>query len=248
MTTVKLLPRVFSVAVFWLLSVDVGAQGIDAEIGTILRFYNQAEVECYLRVGEGEPYIAFNGDCRLYRDDVLVVIHPGQGVPIEWPDEGGDANMERHAVDWSVPPVPDVPQCGSFGWADGSGQLWVILGHATDSSQNYYFPESRDCKSYRPVTIASCPVVLLTCNGSTVLHSITAYINEPYPITNVLLEKSYSGQSWLPGYDGPYSCPSTSDWRSYFWRIIVTTEFFGSDDCDGYIQINPWNACDDPEW
>lgn len=134
------------------LSARGAAQSVDAEIDTDVDIYtNQVEAECYIRVGDDEPYIAFNGDCRLYKDNVVVAIDPHQGHPIPYP-RSEDWSDYFNAIDWYVPPVSGSVYCGSFGWAEGGpgGPLWVILGHATNSSENFYMPESKTCKSHSP--------------------------------------------------------------------------------------------------
>ena len=106
--------------------------------------------------------------------------------------------------------------------------------------------------AYRPLgppSPKSCTAVVMFCNGSTVVHAFTPYINEPYQITNVRLETRYSpSQSWLPGYDGPFTCPTKGASRSYWYRMLIDTAF-GTATCgEHYVSINPFDPCDEEEW
>ncbi len=105
--------------------------------------------------------------------------------------------------------------------------------------------------AYRPVgppTSQSCTPQVTVCNGSVVVHLFTPYINEPYEITNVRLEtRTSSSQSWIPGYDGPFTCPSHSSGNSFWYRLIIDT-IHGSTTCgEHYVYVNPWDPCDDGE-
>lgn len=97
-------------------------------------------------------------------------------------------------------------------------------------------------------TAQSCPPVVSTCTGNSVMHVFTPYINEPYQMTNIRLEtRQNPSQSWIPRYEGPFTCPTFGASSSFWYRILIDT-IYGSTQCgEYYVYINPWNPCDDEE-
>ena len=151
------LPLLFVAFVCSVYSSPVLAQTtVDAEIDTDIDFYSDSvEAECWLRVGKGEPYISYNGDCRHRRTKNNVTqtvdLVPGSNVPINFPSSG-DYTRYIYTENYNAPATSDEIHCSVFGWEEGGpgAQRYVILGHATNVAENFYIPESSNCDSYSP--------------------------------------------------------------------------------------------------
>jgi hypothetical protein len=150
-------------------SSKVDAQtSVDAEIDTGVDFYsNRVEAECYIRVGKDEPYVAFNGDCRLYKADVTVAVNPLQGQAIPYPRTHDYTGYFYAYPQPDVPPEDATLYCAGFGWPEGGleAPFWVILAHSTNSNENYYMEEAKSCEPYSapPTVFCYSPPLFLGC-------------------------------------------------------------------------------------
>lgn len=239
MRRLTLLSRAALISVFALVSANAGAQ-LDVEYSVDVDFYpERAEAECYIRVGEDEPYSAFHGDCKLYKGNEPVVVNTLRNVPITYP-RSTDWSRKYYAVPWNTALVLDSIYCGSFGFETG-GANYLILGHATNSSDNVYLPEAKICDNSPSATTANCVFSIEpNCEAPGGLPGLFTLVSASVPgVAASHVDINYlNGLSgpWHDLYEGVFTCPGMfMDTIRKFHALVTTVQ--GISQCE--IVVDP---------
>jgi hypothetical protein len=108
--------------------------------------------------------------------------------------------------------------------------------------------------AYRPLqppTAKACPPKIMYCSGNTGVYAITPSINEPYTITRIeMFTRNTPQQSWLPSYDGNFTCPTHGAFSTFYVKFLIHT-LWGTAECFDEMIINSWsnpNPCSESGW
>ena len=114
-------------------------------------YSNRVEAECYIELGQEEPYSAMHGDCRLLQNGESFALTLVRSYPIPYP-RPSDWSQYFYAIGPEVTPSPNYQYCAKFGWpvAGLEAPYVITLGHFQNSDLNVEFPELSNCAQLPP--------------------------------------------------------------------------------------------------